>query len=515
MLELFSNNQLCLLLIGGICFATSLAFHVYKQETHALYFLVTAAFALFSFAAFLDPFLNLWDERFHALVAKNMLEHPLQPTLYADPVVQMAYDRWDRAIVWLHKQPLFLWQIALSFKLFGVSEFTLRLPSIALLSVSVYAIYRSGKLLVNGQVGFLASTLFISSFYIQELISGRQQLDVNDAAFLGYITLSIWSLLEYLNSKNKRWLILIGLFSGAAILCKWLVGLFVYLIWGIFKLLSKEWQPRQQLEIGASLAVSTIIALPWQIYSHAKYPKAAAEEMAYNSAHFCTAIEGHEGNWWYHFEQMNSIYGSWVLWVILPALVAFWAYSKDKKQSLALILSLIFLYVFFSMAATKMPSFTIVGAPIIFTALAAAIYYPLNKLYQRFNLQTIKNSSFILVVLILVATRVDLQTIERTHFNANGTNEYVEKLSSNRLLFTSLNLPENSVLLNVKGRHYIEAMFYTGLPAYNFIPETAELQRLIKNGKMLYIFKREATLPKIEADLDQITIIDKSVEGWD
>jgi hypothetical protein len=58
-------------------------------------------------------------------------------------------------------------------------------------------------------------------------------------------------------------------------------------------------------------------------------------------------------------------------------------------------------------------------------------------------------------------------------------------------------------------------MFYTGLPAYNFIPETAELQRLIKNGKMLYIFKREATLPKIEADLDQITIIDKSVEGWD
>jgi len=41
------------------------------------------------------------------------------------------------------------------------------------------------------------------------------------------------------------------------------------------------------------------------------------------------------------------------------------------------------------------------------------------------------------------------------------------------------------------------------------------LQRLIKSGKILYIFKRDAILPKIEADLDQITIIDKSVEGWD
>ena len=63
---------------------------------------------MFLFSSLLDPFLNLWDERFHALVAKNLMNHPLMPTLYDDPVVSMAYDRWDRATIWLHKQPLFL-----------------------------------------------------------------------------------------------------------------------------------------------------------------------------------------------------------------------------------------------------------------------------------------------------------------------------------------------------------------------------------------------------------------------
>jgi|GEM_PF-2475173 len=30
-----------------------------------------------------DSYLHEWDERYHALVAKNLLLHPLKPTLYA------------------------------------------------------------------------------------------------------------------------------------------------------------------------------------------------------------------------------------------------------------------------------------------------------------------------------------------------------------------------------------------------------------------------------------------------
>ena len=327
MIELLSSNQLLLIATALVFLLASIALNIYDKHNYSVFFLVASGLSIFSFAALLDPFLNMWDERFHALVAKNMMNNPFKPMLYNDPVVNVVYDRWDRSIVWLHKQPLFLWQIALSFKLFGISEFTLRLPSIVLFGATAYAIYRSGRLLVNQQVGYLASVLFISSFYMLELVAGRQQLDVNDAAFSGYVSLSIWCFLKYQHSKNKKWLYLIGLFSGAAILCKWLVGLFVYLIWGIFKMLNREWQPKQQLDIIAPLAVTIVIALPWQIYSHLKFPQEAAREMTYNSAHFFSVIEGHAGDWFYHFEQMNNIYGSWALWLIIPALIAFWAYS--------------------------------------------------------------------------------------------------------------------------------------------------------------------------------------------
>ena len=44
------------------------------------------AFSIYLGAAFLDDFVNIWDERFHALVAKNSMKNPLKPGLYANPI---------------------------------------------------------------------------------------------------------------------------------------------------------------------------------------------------------------------------------------------------------------------------------------------------------------------------------------------------------------------------------------------------------------------------------------------
>ena len=38
--------------------------------------------------------LNPWDERFHALVAKNLIADPLKPTLYRSPAVAFDYRDW-------------------------------------------------------------------------------------------------------------------------------------------------------------------------------------------------------------------------------------------------------------------------------------------------------------------------------------------------------------------------------------------------------------------------------------
>ena len=64
----FSQTQTTLLLAAGVFLLLSLVFHVRDREKWAVLFLVTAFLLANLFGATLDLFLNLWDERFHALV---------------------------------------------------------------------------------------------------------------------------------------------------------------------------------------------------------------------------------------------------------------------------------------------------------------------------------------------------------------------------------------------------------------------------------------------------------------
>jgi hypothetical protein len=83
---------------------------------------------------FYDDFVNLWDERFHSLVAKNMRDDLLLPSLYKKPVLGTYTLDWDTTTVWLHKQPFFLWLMSISYKLFGVHYWSGRLPSVILMT---------------------------------------------------------------------------------------------------------------------------------------------------------------------------------------------------------------------------------------------------------------------------------------------------------------------------------------------------------------------------------------------
>ena len=277
----FTQIQITCLFVSILAFLSSLFFFIKGKEKLSIVLLILTSFSVYCFAGLLDPFLNIWDERFHALVAKNLMNHMFKPTLYDDPVVNMAYNYWDKYHIWLHKQPLFLWQIALSFKLFGISEFTLRVPDIILGSILVLITYRSCKLLVNERVGYFAGILTLTSIYNIELISGRQSLEHNDFTFLVYISLSIWSLIEYHFSKNKKWIYLIGIFSGMAILCKWLVGLLVYFGWFIIKILNNKFKISHFKDILTSIIITFLVAAPWQIYTFIMFPVEA--KAAFNS----------------------------------------------------------------------------------------------------------------------------------------------------------------------------------------------------------------------------------------
>jgi 4-amino-4-deoxy-L-arabinose transferase len=80
-LVFFTDVQILILVTSlVILIGSTVIFHLDKAKT-ALTFLFIGAIGLGLFIASLDNFLVLWDEQYHALVAKNMLQNPLKPPL--------------------------------------------------------------------------------------------------------------------------------------------------------------------------------------------------------------------------------------------------------------------------------------------------------------------------------------------------------------------------------------------------------------------------------------------------
>jgi 4-amino-4-deoxy-L-arabinose transferase len=511
----FTWDQSIFLLSGLVFFLFSLLFQLNKRENISILFLALTAFFLFSFAALLDPFLNLYDERFHALVAKNMMDHPFKPTLYDDPVINMAYDRWDRYHIWLHKQPLFLWQIALCFKIFGVSEYSLRLPDIILGIGVVLAGYRTGKILFGERVGYLTALFIISSIYNIELIAGRQMLEHNDFSFMAYNSLSIWALTEYHYSGKRKWIYFIGLFSGFAILCKWLAGLLVYFGWFVLKALNKNFKLRENKDILLSLCITILIALPWQLFTIIRYPVESSMAQYYNFQHIIIPLDGHAGTIWYHFEKINLLFGNIAIFLITPAFIISFRRMPDRKFPLSLISMVIFTYLFFSLVQTKMPSFPVIVSLPVFVALAGLVDFCIdffNRIMKKQWLNIVGTTAMILLVFFV---RFDINKLHAKHSIAMKENSHSRMLLHNKQILKSLELPGNAVIFNVKGQHYIESMFYTGLPSYQMIPSLDQCLDLISKGRAIAIFRPSGiSLPDYIVNNKSVIIIEHELQGY-
>ncbi|MCF6170442.1 MAG: glycosyltransferase family 39 protein [Bacteroidales bacterium] len=370
------QSVIYLLYVGiALVFLGLSCFQISGKSRLGLLFLVFGSFSVHLFLCLSDPFLHMWDEQFHAVVAKNMLGNPLKPMLIENPILPYNYKNWTGNHIWLHKQPLFLWQIALSFKLFGTGILSLRLPSMLMTSLLVFPVYRIGKIVSGKQTGFYAAVLLSGSNFIYQLSTGRIATDHNDTAFLFYVTLSIWAWFEKEKSDKKYWVFLIGLFSGAAILNKWLVGLLVYSAWGLHILLFKENRRKLKLyaELVLSLAVTAIVALPWQLYIFYRFPKESSYEFNLNMLHFTDVIEGHTGGFMYHFNNIEKLYGTDFQYVIILSLIIFLTSRIQAKFKFVLLMWIFIVYAFYSFAATKLSAFSLIVAPLIYIIVAQSI----------------------------------------------------------------------------------------------------------------------------------------------
>lgn len=450
----------------------------------ALWCLIIAGFIIRLYMAQVDPFLHIWDERFHALVARNMMEHPFMPMLRTDPILPADPTSWTQGHIWLHKQPLFMWQMALSMKVFGATECAMRYPSVIMGTLMIPMVY-SVSLILSGKnkmVSLLAAGLFCFSNFHIELVGGMRSMDHNDLAFEFYVLASVWSYMMYRKTEKWYWVLLTGIFSGGAILVKWLVGLFVFLLWGLQILLQIKAKGTQKeiMRFVAALFVCCIVFLPWQIYITYAFPFEAAYEYEFNRRHITEVIEGHSGTIFFYLERFPQLFGEGIFLLIFPGIYLFLK-SKDRYAllSLPVLLSVVFVFSFFSFVVTsKVISHLFFIAPFMLMFMA----YSLNWLIVRLKKQY-------LAVILLLGVFVLGCKPEKIILSQSADNEERNKELYNVAVYKSLhdNIPKSTfVVVNVPDCPSL--MFYNKrLQAYEMLT-AKEIEQLKQQKVPLALF---------------------------
>lgn len=497
------------LIIATTMLGASLVFEYKGKSAWSLFWLTIGGFCVFLFATQLCPYLNLWDEQYHAVVAKNCMEHPFSPMLYQQEIIpRHDYGIWTSSTIWLHKQPFFLWQIALSFKIFGVSTFSLRLPSAIMCALLIPLGYRIAKLLTqNSKTAYFTAVAIACSWYLILLTSGIESTDHNDVCFIFYVTASVWAFIEYEHRDNHKycWSILIGLLTGAAVLTKWLPGLLVFLCWGIYLLTEKgfkikEWHLQHFL---LAFFVTAAVVLPWQVYILKQYPDMAQQELLYNFKHFNNDLEQHNESVLYFLQILPlqyighgfKPYKTGFQWnirtIITYCVLAFGLFllirsMKKRSHRITTIASLLFVYLFFSIAKTKMPSFTFIVCIIWFMSIGSFVGWLVERIQGWIKQPVVQ---CIIVAIVIFGT--SYHQLNYPNYRKLQWSSTTAKMTHNKEIFESwkAKTPEGCYIFNVNAANdqftYLlnaSAMFFSDRECYPELPYYEELKELQAQG---------------------------------
>lgn len=447
-------------------------------------------------AAHLDPFLHDWDEQFHALVARNLITQPLKPTLYPEPIFNYDYKNWQANYIWLHKSPIFLWQMALSMSIFGVNLFALRLPSILLSTGTLWLTYKIGKSVVGHSTALIATGMMAVAHYQLALVTGAEDLEHNDIAFLFYITLSLWLVLcKYYQRTTWRYAFLIGVASGGAVLNKWFIGTIPFLSWGILVLLQPKYRNRVKIywQLGAALLVMLIVVSIWLVYILQRFPLEANYELTQYQRHFTEVIEGHSGSIFFHLQQIGTLYSP-LFKYLLPIGFLFFIRGKNKSLIWARLSLIIAVYIFFSLAATKLAHYCIIVSPIMFIVGASA-FEIIRVILFRINLSKMVHfaQSVAAGMSCIILFKYYLWFPVHSPIESN-----FQKNVSDAVCYQSIKTKPKSIALNVHAP--IKFMFYTGTVAYSEVYPYTELKALQKQGYTILLFNSHQVAPIYQND---------------
>jgi 4-amino-4-deoxy-L-arabinose transferase-like glycosyltransferase len=214
--------------------------------------------AIYAAGMFTPPLLDDVDT-IHAEAAREMLLRHDWVTLYTN------------GLRYLEKAPLMYWSLAGSYKLFGISDWSTRLPLMLGLLAMVLATYRLGSYAFGERGGFYSGLALVTSmgpyiftrFLIPDVLVGL------------WLAISYYFFLRSLDQDPPTRLTCWGFAAACAlnVLTKGLIGLvFPIATIGVYLLLTKNLRHLAKLRIVSSTVVFLVLATPWHILAAVRNP---------------------------------------------------------------------------------------------------------------------------------------------------------------------------------------------------------------------------------------------------
>lgn len=200
-----------------------------------------------------------WDEAIVAGVARNIWRSPSESLTWLFPTINYGEPYWN-------KPPLIHGLIALSYGLFGVSEWSTRIVPALLSATSVPLLYLIGREIFSQPL----TALFAALVYLTLLpIARHGRVAMLDGAIACWFCLAIWCLLK--GRKYNSWYLGTGIGIGLICLTK---GLMMGVLLGGILLLFLLWSCPQVLKnpyLWWGLLLGILPAIAWYGLQYFKY----------------------------------------------------------------------------------------------------------------------------------------------------------------------------------------------------------------------------------------------------
>jgi 4-amino-4-deoxy-L-arabinose transferase-like glycosyltransferase len=282
---------------------------------------------------------------------------------------------------YFEKPPLQYWATAATYSVFGMSEWTARLWTVALAFFCLPMVYGWATRLYGRGAGLAA----LGALAASPVFAIVGHLNLLDAGFTFWLTgtvlaFTLAQVAEPGSFQERRWMLLCWLLAALAVLSKGIVvGVLAGLALILYSLLERDWRPWQRLHVLLGVPLFLLVAVPWFALVSVRNPEFPGFFFIHEHfARFLTTVHQRVEPWWFFLPVVLVGVLPW-LNAVPGALRAAWsdsgippAAARFRPLTFLLVFAVVTL-VFFSASGSKLVPYVLPMFPVLAALVGAHV----------------------------------------------------------------------------------------------------------------------------------------------